>query len=82
MIPSQGKQKWKAKKKPKDTQLERPKKKERTNLSHGRKLSHIGSYFTHNPFNVAIMQIVKFNNNGKSRTNIAYQSNHPLYSRG
>jgi hypothetical protein len=32
----------------------------------------VGNYFTHNPSNVAYMQIVRSNSNGKSRTNITH----------
>jgi hypothetical protein len=42
----------------------------------------VGSYFIHSPFNVACMQIMKSNNNGKFRTNINYQHNFPFYSKG
>jgi hypothetical protein len=41
----------------------------------------VGGYFTHNPFNVADMQIVRFNNNRRSKTSISHQCNLPLYSR-
>jgi len=39
----------------------------------------VGSYFTHSPSNVACMQIIRSNNNGRSRTNINYQCNLPFY---
>jgi len=39
----------------------------------------VGKYFTHSPSNVACMQIVKYNNNGRSKTNIACQCNLPFY---
>jgi hypothetical protein len=53
--PSQGKQKGKVKERSKDAQLVGTKK--------GKKLVFLvlGSYFTHRPFNVTCMQIVKFN---------------------
>ncbi len=35
----------------------------------------VRSYLTHMPSNVMNMQIMKSNNNGRSRTRIAYQSN-------
>ncbi len=41
----------------------------------------IGSYLTHNPFNVTYIQIVRSNNNGRSRKNITYQCNLPLYGK-
>ncbi len=42
----------------------------------------IGSYFTHNPSNVIYMQIVRFNSNGRSKTNITRQHNLLFYNRG
>ncbi len=39
-------------------------------------------YFTHGSSNVAYMQIMKSNSNGRSKTNIACQRNLPLYSKG
>jgi hypothetical protein len=33
----------------------------------------VGSYFTHNLFNVVCMQIVNFNNNRRPKTNISWQ---------
>jgi hypothetical protein len=50
----------------------------------GRKLVlfMVGSYFTHSPSNVASMQIVKSNNNGRSKTNITCQHNLFLYNKG
>jgi hypothetical protein len=42
----------------------------------------VGSYFTHNPSNVANMQIVRSNSNKRSRTSFSYQRNIPLYSKG
>jgi hypothetical protein len=42
----------------------------------------VGNYLTHGPSNVTYMQIVKFNNNGRSRTHITRQHNLPLYNRG
>jgi hypothetical protein len=41
----------------------------------------VGNYSTHGPFYVTNMQIVKSNNSERSRTNIIYQHNLPLYSR-
>jgi hypothetical protein len=41
----------------------------------------VGSYFIHNSSNVACMQIVRSNRNGKSRTSITLH-NLPPYSRG
>jgi hypothetical protein len=69
--PSQGKQKGKAKERPKDDQL--AKTKQRKELIH----FVVGSYFTHGPYNVTCMQIVKFNSNGRSRTCITRQNNLP-----
>jgi len=40
----------------------------------------VGSYFTHGPSNVAYMQIVKSNSNGRPRTSITRECNLPLYS--
>jgi hypothetical protein len=37
----------------------------------------IGSYFTHNPSNVANKQIMKFNSNKRSKTSISHQCNLP-----
>jgi hypothetical protein len=50
----------------------------------GRKLVFlmVGSYFTHYPSNVACMQIVKSNSNGRFKTSITLQHNLPLYNRG
>jgi hypothetical protein len=42
----------------------------------------IRSYFTHGPFNVTYMQIMKSNNNGRFKTSITYQCNFPLCSKG
>jgi hypothetical protein len=42
----------------------------------------VGSYFTHGPFNVTCMQIVKSNNNGRFRIIITHQCNLPFYSKG
>jgi hypothetical protein len=39
----------------------------------------VGSYFTHNPFYVTNMQIVKSNNSGRSRINITCQCNFFLF---
>jgi hypothetical protein len=41
----------------------------------------VGSYLTHNPSNVANMQIVKSNNNKRSKTSISHQCNLPLCRR-
>jgi hypothetical protein len=66
----------------------RPKKGQKMNspqeLKKGKKLIPfmVGSYLTYSPSNVTCMQILKFNNNGKSRTRIIFQHNFPLYSRG
>jgi hypothetical protein len=42
----------------------------------------VGSYLTHNPSNVAFMQIVKSNSNGRFRTSVTCQHNFFLYSKG
>jgi len=42
----------------------------------------VGSYFTHNPYVIAYMQIVRFKSNGKPRTSITRQNNLPLYNKG
>ncbi len=42
----------------------------------------VGSYLTHVPSNVTYMQIMRFNSNGRSKTNITRQRNFPLYNRG
>jgi hypothetical protein len=34
----------------------------------------VGNYFTHNPSNVTCMQIVRSNNNGRSKTNIIFNT--------
>jgi hypothetical protein len=70
------KTKGKAKEKPKDTQPARTKE--------GRELVPfvVGSYFTHNLFNIVYMQIMKSNNNRRSRTNISCQRNLPFYNKG
>ncbi len=41
----------------------------------------VGSYLTHNLFNVAHMQIVTFNSNRRSKINIFCQRNLPFHSR-
>jgi len=41
----------------------------------------VGGNFTHTPCNVACMQIVRFNSNGRSRTSITCQCNLSLYSK-
>jgi hypothetical protein len=63
---------------------ERPKNAPLTKTKEGRKLGPlvIGSYLTHIPSSVAYMQIMKFNNNKRSRRNIARECNLLLYSRG
>jgi hypothetical protein len=40
------------------------------------------SYLTHNPSNIACMQIVSSNSNRRSRASIFRQQNLPLYSKG
>jgi hypothetical protein len=73
--PSHKRQKLKATEKSKDKQCARTKEgKDLIPLT-------VGNYFTHNPFNVAFMQIVKSNNNKKSKTSISCQCNLPLYSK-
>jgi hypothetical protein len=42
----------------------------------------VESYLTHDPSNVGTMQIMKFNSNGRSRTNITRQHILPLYIKG
>jgi hypothetical protein len=42
----------------------------------------VGTYLTHNPYNVTYMQIMKSNNNGRSKTNITQQHNLPFYRKG
>jgi hypothetical protein len=42
----------------------------------------VGSYLSHNPSIVACMQIMRFNNNGRFRTNIIHQCNLLLYNKG
>jgi hypothetical protein len=69
---TKARQKGKAKERPKDIQPPKNQKKGR----------EPGSYLTHNPFNVANMQIVRSNSNGRSRTSITHQCNLPLYNRG
>jgi hypothetical protein len=63
---------------------ERLKDKQPTRTKEGRELIPlvVRSYFTHNPSNVTYMQIIGFNSNRRSRTNIACQCNLLLYSRG
>jgi hypothetical protein len=41
----------------------------------------VGSYLTHNPPNVTCMQIMKSNNNERSKTSITCQHNLPFYSK-
>jgi hypothetical protein len=56
----------------------------RKNQEKGRKLVLfvVGGNFTHDLSNVACMQIVKFSNNGRSRTNITCQHNLFICNRG
>jgi hypothetical protein len=63
--PSHGRQKGKAKERPKNVQL--------VGTKEGRKLVLIvvGNYLTHHPFNVTRMQIMKPNSNRRFRTNIS-----------
>ncbi len=42
----------------------------------------VGNYLTHSPSNVAYTQIMKFNSNRRSRTNISRKHNFPFYSKG
>ncbi len=42
----------------------------------------VGSYLTHNPSNVACIQIVRFKSNRRSRINISCQNNLPFYNKG
>ncbi len=63
-------------KKPKDTQPVGTK--ERRKLV----LLVVRNYFTHSPFNVACMQIVRFNSNWRFRTNIPHQHNLPFHNKG
>ncbi len=50
----------------------------------GRKLVPlmVQNYFTHNPSSVPYIQIMRYNNNGRSRTSITCQHNLPLYNKG
>jgi hypothetical protein len=73
MEPSQGRQKGKAKERPKDAQLAGTKK--RRNLV-------VGTYLTHSPSHVACMQIMKSNNNERFRIHITGQNNFPFYRKG
>ncbi len=41
----------------------------------------VGSYFTFNPSNVTYMQIVRSNNDRRSKTSISHQSNLPLFNK-
>jgi len=66
----------KAKERPKDVQLKRAKKRR------GLIPFVVGNYLTHSPSNVAYTQIMKFNSNRRSRTNISRQHNFPFYSKG
>jgi hypothetical protein len=68
------KTKGKTKERPKTHNLQKPRKEENYLLV-------LRSYLTHNPSNVASMQIVKSNSNRRSRINISHQCNLPLYSR-
>jgi hypothetical protein len=76
---------------PRETKMGRPKKAKRRTTpraqkekgpKRGRELVSlaVGSYFTHGPSNVKNMQIVRFNSNGRLRTNITYQCNLPFNS--
>ncbi len=67
---------WKAKERPKDALP--AKSKERRKLIP----FMVGSYFTHSPYNVANMQVVRSNNNRRSRSNIFCQCNLALYNKG
>ncbi len=42
---------------------------------------HVRSYFTHSPFNVTYMEIVRFNSNRRFKTNISHQRNLLFYSK-
>jgi hypothetical protein len=42
---------------------------------------HVRSYFTHSPFNVTYMEIVRFNSNRRFKTNISHQHNFLFYSK-
>jgi hypothetical protein len=52
---------------------ERPKDAEPIGTKEGRELVPlmVGSYFTHNPYNVTCMQIVRFNNNRRFKISIS-----------
>jgi hypothetical protein len=56
----------------------------RRNHEKGKKLVPlvVGSYLTHNPCIVTCMQIMRFNNNGRFRTNIIRQCNLLIDNRG
>jgi hypothetical protein len=64
------------------TAKERLKDAQPTKTKEGRELVPfmVGSYFTHNPSNVANMQIVRSNINRMFKTCISYQCNLPLYN--
>ncbi len=74
--PFHGRQNEKAKERSKD---EHP---TRTKKGRGLVLLMVGSYLTHDPYNVAFTQIVRSNSNGRSKTCITRQCNLPFYSRG
>jgi hypothetical protein len=59
------------------TAYKNTKKRERVSPSRGGKKP-----FHPRPSNVACMQIVRFNNNGRSKTSITNQYNLPLYNKG
>jgi hypothetical protein len=73
--PSLGRQQGKPKARPKDAQPQ--------GLKKGSELVFlvIGNYFTHSPFNVNCMQIMRFKNNGRPKTSIACKHNLSFYSR-
>jgi len=67
------KTKGKAKEKPKESAFSQINSTQPARTKEGRELVPfvVGSYFTHNLFNVVYMQIMKSNNNRRSRTNIS-----------
>jgi hypothetical protein len=72
---------------PRENKKGRPKKGQKMHNLKGPKKARklisfmVGNYFTHNSSNVTNMQIMRSNSNGKSRINIACQSNFPFKSR-
>ncbi len=44
--------------------------------------SVLGNYITHGPYNVTCMQIMRSNNNERSRTSITHQHNFLFYNKG